>query len=105
MREDIGTGGDRKLGWESLLMEKLDLLLDRRSPEPRRRFSVDPDRNLEVDEGSDSRRRYHPGSHITSGNGSLVSVNGGLRAFLGTPPAVVVAAAFGSKIAVRRTGA
>ena len=54
-------------------MEKLDRLLDRRSPEPCRRSSEDSDRNLEVDKGSDFRRRYHLDSHVTSGYGSMAS--------------------------------
>ena len=72
-REDFGTGEDRRVGRDSLLMEKLDRILDRRSPELRRRTSEDPDRILEAGEGSESRRRYRPGIHVTSGHGSLAS--------------------------------
>ena len=57
-RKDVGAGENRQLGWESLLMDKFDRLLDRRSPEPRRRSTEDPVRTLEVDECSDFRRRY-----------------------------------------------
>ena len=77
-RANVGAGENRRLGLESLLMEKFDLLLDRRSPEPRRRSSEDHDCTLKVDAGSDFRRRYRPGCQVTSGYGSLAS--GGRRA-------------------------
>ena len=72
-REDFGAGENRRLGWESLLMDRFDRLHDRRSPEPRRRSLEDSVRTLEVDEDSDFRCRYHQDCHVTSGYGSLAS--------------------------------
>ena len=65
MREGVGTG---RIG------DSAGVFIDGEvGSTSRRRSSEDSDGTLEVDEGSDSRHRYHPGSHDTSGYGSLAS--------------------------------
>ena len=70
---DVSTEEDRWFGLKSLVMMKLDRLLDRCSPEPQRMSSEDPDRTLEIDKDSEPRHRYHRGSHVTTVCSSLAS--------------------------------
>ena len=70
---DAGAAKDRRLSWESQLLEKLDHVIDRCSPESHRRSSKNPYCTLIVEEDSDSRRRYPLGSRNISDYGSLES--------------------------------
>ena len=70
---NVGKAEDRHLGWGSLLLQKLDRILDRCSPESRRRSFEDPDRTLMEGEGSDSERRYNACSRAANGYDSVDS--------------------------------
>ena len=68
-----GAVKDRDLGVESLVLEKLNFVLDRCLPEFRSRSFEDPDRTWHDGEAADSGCRDNAGSRVSSGYGSIGS--------------------------------
>ena len=68
---EAGSVKDRDLGVESLVLEKLNLVLDRCLPEFRSRSFEDPDRTWHDGESAGSGCQGNPGSRVSSGYGSI----------------------------------